>query len=90
MTPDTRIIDLTVFELQLLIERSALQSINKALEAQYNQQMQNRTYTIHELGQLNIVGKYTKIKNLISSGDLKVTPDGKITGSSVYSYLNQK
>ena len=55
-----------------------------------NAELQNGSFTINQLAEKNIVGKYHRIKSLIAAGALTQLPDGKISGLSVYNYLNNK
>ena len=54
-----------------------------------NEEIRNKTFKIAELEKLNIVGKYRRIKTLISHKDLILTTDGRITGESIYNYINK-
>jgi hypothetical protein len=90
MLGSTRIIDLTVNELNELITTTTQKVISTELANFKNAELQNRSFSINELAQKNIVGKYHRIKSLIESGELTQLSDGKISGLSVYNFLNNK
>ena len=88
MDPNKRIIDLTVLQLAEIIKEITEVSIKMALSAQYNHDLKNKVLSINQLAELGIVGKYHRIKTLLENGDIKQTADGKISGLSVWEYLN--
>ncbi len=88
MDPQKRIIDLTVLQLAEIIKEITEVSIKMALSTQYNNDLKNKVLSINQLAELGIVGKYHRIKTLIESGEIKQTADGKISGLSVWEYLN--
>ncbi len=89
MNKDTRLIDLTVSELTEIITIVTSSVINNSLTEKKNEEIRNKTFKIAELEKLNIVGKYRRIKTLISHKDLILTTDGRITGESIYNYINK-
>lgn len=89
MNKDTRIIDLTVSDLTEIITIVCSSVINNSLSDQKNEEIKNKTFKIAELEKLNLVGKYRRIKTLISHKDLILTTDGRITGESIFNYINK-
>ena len=90
ITGQTRLIDLSVSDLQQLIEGITEKVISEAIQRKENTTMCSKTYSFNELAELGIVGKYHKIKSLIKSGALTQLADGRISGFSLYKYLNNK
>ena len=89
MNKDTRLIDLTVEQLTEIITIVTSSVINNSLNDKKGEEIRNKTFKIAELEKLNIVGKYRRIKTLISHKDLIITTDGRITGESIYNYINK-
>lgn len=90
MLGSTRIIDLSVSQFSELIKHCTREIIEEALAKKASDDIKNKTYSINELAETNLVGKYHRIKSLIASGALTQLSDGKISGFSLYQYLNNK
>ena len=88
LDPNKRIIDCTAGELVAFLQPIIKDQIEKAFNDKNAKDIRNKVYSISELSKTGLVGKYHRIKTLLQMSKLEQTADGKITGSSVWLYLN--
>jgi hypothetical protein len=81
-----RVIDITGYELQQLID----ERLNQIFDQREKQQAVKKTYSINQLVKLKLIGGRDKIRSLIENKIITPMPDGSISEAEVNRYLENK